>query len=1051
MKYSIVVSRINFQQEVKKEENLSRYISGYSTPEKPQEIDEIQGDFQLTGLLPAINSYASRYSKITILDIGCGNGILLAKLASADFFKNKSNIQYIGSDYRDKLKKAFSTALDLNCLSESKFISLEDDNWTKYLNENSIVVVRNVFHELKISEAAKIMYQICTYLPTNSVVFIQDMTTLPTAEKGNAGWLGIHFKSILEQGGLNVVFTPDTSKRGIDLFLIEATRKEKCGLSENNFHKLLLKSRKEQVELLTKEHDKTAESPDNELKLCRIYHDITAISLDLKKYENINDEIALESIFNLAFKSLSEIDIQNITDRYEYPRIRGFQNRGHHIDSINDFLRSDKSIYILKAGSYLGKKTLVWWALDQKLRHERLPLYLFLNESSNVSTILEEIAIQIGVTKFLDVEILTSLHRISLDVLKNSMELRSALLLIVKKSILILDGFENCIDPNNKIQNADVSWLVNFWSDIKGAKIIIQTRVEVKDIPFSKSTQEYMSTFPKTYNDEYKFTKQLLDELIPISYRTENIGFKRYPENLLVTLDNHPYFIYVAGTLIRNSQDFACLTNQDYLSKLENRLYDTLISEFNLGENQKLAIYSLGLIQIPVPTEFVEMLCGEKIAIELLEKGFLVQEIPGRFRLLTILTKIRIEKHGKEEIQLLETNLHKKISSLFYDLYKNNSDPSFLRQAYHHQLLSGNKKISTYILPQLSEAAEFWFSNHKYSECIWAYETIQKERKLHSREQLRFASCLIRTQKITEGMKEYNELIKKYNTWKGVKSSYVDSLIYAGVHIKTALKVLDQIPEHDRDTYWHRQKARCYIQINKRMDAYSEYETAILGSKKYESWNIIRELIAYAHKVGDDDKEYEWLDYAWTHLMLHIDEVRIELGAYYERMNQLEKAEELLFEAYKNMPNNAYCVLPLVKTLYKVGKVDEAEAVMQSSKNAKPNEVIEYTKIFLLKGKKDFPKCKELLEKSLFNIDHSLKIHRWGQWADLFYSWCQEFEGEVKIEMAREGLKYVNEIIKEKNVPAMMACLELAQITEDKALIGTIEENILKVNDSFRL
>lgn len=1045
------VSRLNISAEIKRrDEDLSRFISGYSTPEKPQSVNEINGDFQLAGLIPAINSYISKYSNITILDVGCGEGTLLAKLVSADIFKNKSDIHYIGVDFPDKIKKAFDTVIDLNCLTQSNFLSLDNTNWVDSLRDNSIIVIRNVFHELKISEAAKLFHDICTYLPKNSVIFIQDMTTLPTSEQGNAGWLGTEFKSILERGGLKVTFTPDTSKRGIDVFLIEATRKNECALSEKKLHDLLLNSRKKQLKLLKEEHDKTEVCPENAIKLHRIYHDIAAISLDLANYEILTNEQTVESVFSLAFDSFSETDIQKLIAEYKYPLIKGFQNRGQYINKLDDFLRSDKSVYILKAGPRLGKKTLVWWALNQKIRHERLPIYLYLNEGTNVCTILEEIASQLKIVDFLDSEILCALKEAPPDILKNSDDIKSSLLPLIRKSILILDGFENCVDPKNKIQNTDVSWLVNFWSDIVEAKIIIQTRYNVEGIPFSKSMMDYMGNFPKG-NPEYVYTKQLLDELIPVKYRSENIGFKKYPDDLFVALDNHPYFISIAGTLIRNNPDSKCLLNQNYLAKLEHKLYDVLISEFNLEESEKIAIYSLCLVQVPVPVEFIENLCGEKTTADLLDKGFLVQRMPGRFGLLSILKKMKPKNVDKDETNELEITLHKKISKIFYTMYKDSSEPSFLRQVHRHQLLAGSKKVPAYILPQLSEAAEYWYSNKNYSECIWAYRIIQNQRKLHSRERLKFASCLVRTKNIAEGKNEYNELLKEYKEWKGVKSSYVDSLLFIGKNAQTALKILDKIPEYERDYYWHRQKARCYVQLNNRQDAYIEYEEAILNSKSSKPWNIIREYIAYAHKVGDDDIEYQWLRYAWKDLKLHIDEVRIELGAYYERMDELTEAEPLLTEAYSNSPNNAYCVLPLVKTLCKLGKMKQVNNIMQTSIHAIPQEVMEYANIFILKSNKDFLKAKQLLEKSFSSFTENHNIHHWGQWADLFCSWCQELDGENKIETAEQGLKYVNEIMDEKNVPAMMVCRELAWITGDKNLLAKIEQNILDINDTLIL
>ena len=42
----------------------------------------------------------------------------------------------------------------------------------------------------------------------------------------------------------------------------------------------------------------------------------------------------------------------------------------------------------------------------------------------------------------------------------------------------------------------------------------------------------------------------------------------------------------------------------------------------------------------------------------------------------------------------------------------------------------------------------------------------------------------------------------------------------------------------------------------------------------------------------------------------------------------------------------------------------------------------------------------------------------------------------------------MKETIKERNVPALMSCLELSKITDDTKLQETIEEAIREINDS---
>jgi len=49
--------------------------------------------------------------------------------------------------------------------------------------------------------------------------------------------------------------------------------------------------------------------------------------------------------------------------------------------------------------------------------------------------------------------------------------------------------------------------------------------------------------------------------------------------------------------------------------------------------------------------------------------------------------------------------------------------------------------------------------------------------------------------KVTEGTKLYRDLFKRYKTWRGVRNSYVDSLLYIGGHADRALNMLLKVPE----------------------------------------------------------------------------------------------------------------------------------------------------------------------------------------------------------------------------------------------------------------
>lgn len=1052
------MSRINVKNKKAKRvenEQVMQFISGYCEREDPQSMDEIQGDFQLTALTPLLNSLLSSNPSSRILDIGCGNAVLLSKLVDINCFEKYPEIKYLGFDITPTISDAFQTVVQLRLTSRATIISLEEEDWSKFIVDPSIIVIRNVFHELSICDASKLIYTICTSLPQNSIMLLQDMTTLPVAEKGNAGWIGSHLKKIFENCGLNIVPTYDKSKRGINVFLLEGKRKNKCKIEESEIYNLLIKARMSQLDTLYSVYEKTHEAPENQLKLLWIKHDISAINYQLNKCgeklkNKLSDKDTLISSFRLALLSYSESDFEKTVQNYSYPTIKSFQNRGKQMDAIDDFFLSDKSIFILKAGPFMGKRTVVWWTLDQKLRHERLPIYIDLNEGTNIVTILEEIIIQLGVNKYVDVEILSALKDLPLEDLKK--DIKECFISIAKKIILILDSVERCTDSQGLIENQDVAWIIEYWSGLDKAKIILETRERITSVPLERCELHNMGTFPRNPINEYAHTIRMLNDLVPVPYRIKNNDFGGYPEELLQSLDNHPYFTYIAGTIIRSNLDPKCLEDTEFILNLKNKLYESLYSNFNLCEDEWNLILILKLVRNSFPLKLIDLIAqNSKLKNTLLEKGFLIENSQGLFRILGILDGLSQRKHEvKKDIK--EKNDHQTLAGAFKTLYEIDSNPLYYRESYYHSALSGNMIYSAYSIPELSSCADSWYKSKKYEDALWAYSKIKEKRPLYQKENMRIASCLIRTKKMDEGKLIFTELIRKYPEWLGVRYSYIDSLLAIGNHATSALKIAEKIPDSEKYERKHIRLARCYKELNNRLKAYEEYENVILQSNNSEVWSVIKEMTSYARDNGDNDKEIEWLDHAWDKLKIKTNEVRVELGSFYERADELEKAEYYLEKAYHNAQCNSFNILPYVKILCRLDKINEAEKVLNETDYcAFPRPVYQYAKVVYLKAIKEFETCEKILADLINDESVETDVHKYGQWADLYLSWCQSLKGWELSKKAEIGLKYVEEILAKKNVPAMMACLELAKIKDNSDLKTRLKQTILSVNESLEL
>lgn len=120
----------------------------------------------------------------SIVDIGCGNAILA--LALMHVFGDRPSPRYVAID-----KKRFldNVAIPHAIHNNSEKIAYEDFvcPGEPYVGAQ-LAVIRNVLHELDITETADLLVAVSTRLPPGTQLFIQDMQNLPEIEPRFAGW-----------------------------------------------------------------------------------------------------------------------------------------------------------------------------------------------------------------------------------------------------------------------------------------------------------------------------------------------------------------------------------------------------------------------------------------------------------------------------------------------------------------------------------------------------------------------------------------------------------------------------------------------------------------------------------------------------------------------------------------------------------------------------------------------------------------------------------------------------------------------------------------------
>lgn len=1040
------------KREIKK---IIGFISGYEYQEQPQSIEEIQGDLQLAGLSTVLNSIISKSSEPNIIDLGCGKGVLIAKLNELSAFQKNPKLNYIGFDKNEYLVDSFKVASNLQLLEKIKLLALHD-NWDEHVNKKSIIVIRNVLHELVVSDAAKLVYKICHKLPKKSCFILQDMSTLPVAEKGKAGWLGVHLENIFNNAGFDTALTGDKSKNGVDIFLIEGVKSRNCTLDFRKIYNLLLAARKDQLELLHYKYKKLEENKNNKLPILRITHDIAAISYQIgEESKNVKDiENTVSSLFQLAFYNISGSDFDLLISSFKFPEISWFQNRLKPLQSIDDFILSSKTFLLIRGGPFIGKKTLVFHAFCVK-KYERLPIYINLNQGVDLVTLLETIAVQLNVVRQLDAEILSKLSSLPNEKLRQ--EMLSILTRFVSKSVLILDGYENIVNPKGITDNEDVTWLINVWSSTQHSKLIILSRVKVL-LPENTFEIVFLNKFyshEKGRFGEHQNTVRMLQSLIPLDYRLpEKTDFGGFPQELINLLDNHPHFIYLAATIVRNNPDSLCLSDNLFVENIKNELFDNLINTFKLTTEEKELLKALSMLRNPFPLKLISMASSNSnLAQSFLEKGLILEHYPGTFRPIEFVKSITIDdlliiEDREEEKKVFKDKWNIKFYEAYKLLYKETSNPIFLRESYYHSTMARTAKFSVnnYFLPELSTCANKWFEEGRYHDSCWAYQEINKMRVLYQKERMRFASCLVRTDGFEDGSKIYNHLFAEFPDWIGTKFSYVDSLIYTKNYPEVALDFLNnEFPYEQKKAYWCHRAAKCYRQLSMRTEAYEHFERAISIEPAKEKISIILlEFANYAREVGDTEKETYLIEtIAWHQLKLRTYNVKVSLGSLYERIDRLPEAEELLKDSYQINPSNAYCLLPLIKTLCRNNDIDTAKYYLDQPFNYRPKYLYYYAKVFYFKTIEKFVEAEQLLTEII--NQYTLSVHQCGQWADLFLTWALSTYGDEQNELVERGLKYAEESLQFNNVPCLLAHLELAKLIGDADIRHRIQEKLSRI------
>ncbi len=235
-----------------KQNEYEAFLSNYGKKITPQAAKQALYDSQIKNMSLSIATIIKSSDNGTVIDVGCGKGIILERLLMIDGFRKK-NWVCLGVDDVESKKDMKHLAVDLDIDERFKFLSFGDfysEGMTirKDCSSPFLIIIRNVFHELDINNTSVLVHKLMSIMTDGDTLFVQDLQVFSEAEKGNVCWQPKYFAEMLNACGFDCHFVEEPSIKGNLWFTLQATRKREQALNIDQPQYFVIKYRKKQLE-----------------------------------------------------------------------------------------------------------------------------------------------------------------------------------------------------------------------------------------------------------------------------------------------------------------------------------------------------------------------------------------------------------------------------------------------------------------------------------------------------------------------------------------------------------------------------------------------------------------------------------------------------------------------------------------------------------------------------------------------------------------------------------------------------------------------------------